>query len=461
MPGWKSRFRGIIATLLIVAANTAAADTVADDREVFLQSRTVVLGNMLGTPAEALRAALEKLQARGKPDVAAALILALRYNGPAEEYVVRALSAITGDTAAPGDDTGRTWFDWMLWQEAHPEITPHPSFRQIKREILVGIDPAFDRFLPLTEDATIRLEEIAWGGVRVDGIPALTNPDLIPATDADYLTPGELVFGIEINGDVRAYPLRILDWHEMLNDIIGGVPVSLGYCTLCGSGILFDTRIKQVGQPLVFGSSGLLYRSNKLMFDRQTGSLWNQFTGRPVSGLLAGSDVELRILPVAITSWRDWAASHPDTKVLSLETGYQRDYTPGAPYAHYFNSPNLMFPARADGETLPLKDYVFGIRTAGGARAWPLEDFRDTPVINDSVGLTDVVLVGNELTRTVRAYRREDRTFTPGPEPDSLSAGGEVWKIGEDALTGPDGAKLPRVAGHVAYSFAWSSFVGR
>ena len=110
-----------------------------------------------------------------------------------------------------------------------------------------------------------------------------TDTKLIDAKDADYLLGTALVFGVSINGDTRAYPLRIMGWHEMFNEVIGGVPVALAYCTLCGSGILFETAVEGRARPFVFGSSGFLYRSNKLMFDRETNSLWNQFTGKPVA----------------------------------------------------------------------------------------------------------------------------------------------------------------------------------
>ena len=134
------------------------------------------------------------------------------------------------------------------------------------------------------------MEEIAWGGVLVDGIPALDNPRMTTASAASYLNPDDPVFGVEINGDARAYPLRIANWHEMVNDVVGGVPVSLAYCTLCGSGILFDGRVAGRAEPFTFGSSGLLYRSNKLMYDRQTDSLWEQLAGHPVTGSLGLKD---------------------------------------------------------------------------------------------------------------------------------------------------------------------------
>lgn len=452
MDGQQRWMGTVVAALLTLDIATPAQ--AADDDAIYEESRTVVLGQFLGVSADALMTALGQLRQRDDPGVAASLILALRYNRQATQPIADALAAITAET------TPRTWFEWMLWQEAHPEIIPHASFRRIKLDLLLAIDPAFARFLPLTPTADIRLEEVVWGGVAAaEGIPALTNPTLVAAGDAGYLIPGEAVFGVDINGDARAYPLRILDWHEMLNDVVGGVPVSLAYCTLCGSGILYDGRVEGRALPLTFGSSGLLYRSNKLMYDHATDSLWNQFTGRPVSGPLAGSGMALKMLPVVLTSWRDWRAAHPDTRVLSLDTGHVRDYTPDAPYGHYFASPDLMFPAQVPDATHALKDRVFGIRTGGGAKAWPLADFRSRSVINDNVGFIDVVLIGSAITGTVRAFRREGRTFSPGPAPGRLTADGTEWQVTEEALLGPGGARLARVAGHVAFWFAWSAFV--
>ena len=129
----------------------------------------------------------------------------------------------------------------------------------------------------------------------------------------------------------------------MFNNVGGGVPVSLAYCTLCGSGILFDTR-RLDGSNFTLGSSGFLYRSNKLMYDHQTQSLWNQFTGKPVVGRLAESDIALKTLPVAITSWGDWKTNNPTTKVLALETGYRRDYRPGEPYGEHLKAPTYSSP---------------------------------------------------------------------------------------------------------------------
>jgi len=350
----------------------------------------------------------------------------------------------------------------MLWQEGHPEIEPHPSYAELKLDIFERIDPRFLQFFPdaATLDAMqIRLEEITWGGVRVDGIPSLDNPKLIAAGEAEYLLEDDLVFGVEINGDARAYPLRIMGWHEMFNEVIGGVPVALAYCTLCGAGILFETQVEGRDGPFVFGSSGFLYRSNKLMFDRQTNSLWNQFTGQPVVGSLVSSGITLKIRPVAITSWAKWRAAHPETRVLSLDTGHRRDYGSGVVYQEYFASEDLMFPARVDETLFRQKSYVFGIRDVGAAKAWPLEAFEGGAVINDAIGQRELVLIGDAATRTVRAYERRGRRFEAAAD-GTLISDGEQWWIGEEALNGPGGERLPRVPGHIAYWFAWNGYLG-
>ena len=345
--------------------------TTADELDVRSLTRTAISGFTAASDE-----AVAKLVARGKKDVIPSLILGLRYRSR-DTAIKNARTTLTGSKID-------SWHDAMLWQEAHPEVIPHKSYQELKVDILERIDAKFVRFLQGSrgrqENLDIRLEEITWGGVPVDGIPSLDHPKMITAENADYLAPDDLVFGVAINGDKRAYPLRIMGWHEMFNDTIGGVPVALAYCTLCGAGILFETQVEGRDQPLIFGSSGLLYRSNKLMFDRETGSLWNQFTGQPVSGALRTSGIRLKIRPVVIATWQQWLARHPDTKVLSLDTGYERDYGSGVVYREYFASADLMFPTHVrKTEDIVQKDYIFGIRMPGAAKAWArryLEDNR-------------------------------------------------------------------------------------
>jgi len=456
---WNPRFLRLgapaLAVMLALAgarAGPSAAAAASEDEVVTRHSRAL----MVGTDGD-FRNALAALRTRGNPDAAAAMILALRYRRYAVRDLSEALEEVTGHTALG-------WFDWMLWQEAHPEIAPHPSFIELKLDTFRRVDPNFLSFFrhdwAEPENMRIRLEEITWGGVAVDGIPSLDDPKLIAATAADYLRDDDLVFGIEINGDARAYPLRIMGWHEMFNEVIGGVPVALAYCTLCGSGILFETRVEGRERPFVFGSSGLLYRSNKLMFDRETDSLWNQFTGQPVVGPLVDSGITLEIRPVVIVPWTRWRAAHPQSRVLALDTGHRRDYGSGVVYAEYFASPDLMFPTRADESRLRRKDYVFGIRDVGAAKAWPIEAFAGGAVINDAVGNRTVVLIGNAETRSVRAYERGGRSFEAGAEEHRLRGPGGLWQVTEEALLGPGGTRLTRVPGHLAYWFAWDGYLG-
>ena len=392
------------------------------------------------------------LRGRGNPDVVPGLIQVLRFVDD-DGWIDRTIAGLTGE--APG----KSWSEWILWQQAHPEITPFEGFDAFKADVMAVIDPDFRLFLKPGVAHEIRIEEVVWGGVRKDGIPALTDPKHVAVADASYLQDDELVFGIEIEGDARAWPLRILDWHEMLNDVVGGVPVTLAYCTLCGSGILYDARVPGYDEPFVFGSSGFIYRSNKLMYDQATHSLWHQFTGRPVVGPLTGSGIELKALPVTITTWQEWRAQHPDTKVLSLETGHERNYRPGEPYGDYFASDELMYPMLVADARLAPKDYVFALRADGHEQAWSLAEFEGGQVINAALEDLPVVLIGDAATRTVRAYESGGRYFVAGSDKATLVADGQSWRIEEDALVGPDRARLPRLPGHVAYWFAWQGFV--
>ncbi|MGF1475658.1 MAG: DUF3179 domain-containing protein [Geminicoccaceae bacterium] len=461
--------RVLLISSLAVAASVFAVEPAVQAQEATNASPTAeepltasayadLAGRVIFASRAEAKSSLDQLEKRGDPDVAATLIMAMRFSNHLRQgELVTALETVTG--AEPGPD----WFDWMLWQQAQTDLEPHPGHLLVQRRLFAAIDPRFLDFLPPDVKHSIRTEEIVWGGVVVDGIPALTNPSLLRPEEATYLRPTDEVFGVEINGDARAYPLRILNWHEMFNDVIGGVPVSLAYCTLCGAGILFDTSVQGRDEPFVFGSSGFLYRSNKLMYDQETNSLWNQFTGKPVVGPLTDSGIELSILPVTITSWEAWLADHPDTTVIDVETGYRRDYGSGVAYREYFASPDLMFPAMLEDDALRVKDRIFGVRLPGGAKAWPLEAFADSAVINDTVGFNHLVLVGDASTSTVRAYERgQDQTFAQGDRPGVLtSEAGEEYRVTEGALVPTKGGEeIPRVPGHVAYWFAWAGYLG-
>jgi len=446
--------RSAVIGLAATAAPTAVLAQTADDAK---QVEDALLALVFGSSVD-IPPALAFLTGRGKLDVVSGLIFALRFSRYDSTAFLVALSDLTGEVGL------KSWPDWMLWQEANPEVKSHPAFYVVKRTFLLEKEPDWRPFLSpeyIADGAMdIRFEEVAWGGVHRDSIPSLDFPDLISADQATYLRDDDLVFGVEINGDIRAYPLRIMGWHEMFNEVIGGVPVALAYCTLCGAGILFETTVEGRDEPFIMSTSGFLYRSNKLMYDRQTESMWNQFTGKPVSGALRGSGIELKQRPVTIEPWGAWKTRNPGTKVLSVSTGYDRDYGSGVVYKSYFASPDLMFPTIVNQTRLQQKDYVFGVRQFGAAKAWSLAAFEGGKVLNDQIAARPLVLIGDAAGRTVRAYERGDIEFKEGPDATTLIGGGQTWRVTEAGLVPVTGATLPRVAGHIAYWFAWDGYLG-
>ena len=237
----------------------------------------------------------------------------------------------------------------------------------------------------------------------------------------------------------------------MVNDTIGGVPVSLAYCTLCGSAILYHGRVG--AEVYRFGTSGLLYRSNKLMYDRTTRTLWNQFSGQPAWGSLVGQGIRLEILPVVLTTWGDWHARHPDSTVLSLDTGFARNYGPGVAYAEYNSSPNTWFNVPIRDERLAAKDHVYVVRVEESLTAYPTAVLAARTLVEDQVGGLAIVVVATANGKGGRSYEAGDVRFAMAdPAANTLTdTDGGIWTIREDSLQGPGGETLPRVSGHNAF----------
>jgi Protein of unknown function (DUF3179) len=197
------------------------------------------------------------------------------------------------------------------------------------------------------------------------------------------------------------------------------------------------------------------------MYDHQTESLWHNLTGEPVVGSLAQSGIKLKVLPVVITSWEHWLRDHPETVVLDINTGHQRDYTPGQPYGNYFASPTTMFPVSPRNTRLPPKSYVFALQVKGSPKAYPMDILGAKTVLNDTLGGVNLVIVADATTRTARAYERGTHTFSPGTSPGTVmdTKSGTAWQVKEEHLADPDGKeKLPRLGGHVSFWFGWYAF---
>lgn len=215
------------------------------------------------------------------------------------------------------------------------------------------------------EEASIPPEQILRGGPPRDGIPAIDDPHFESSSEAGWLQDGDMVIGVERNGIARAYPISILNWHEIVNDDFGGEPVLVTFCPLCGTGIVFSPP--RGGD---FGVSGLLYNSDVLLYDRETESLWSQILAEAVTGERKGE--RLAVIPSRHVRWASWRERWPGTEVLSRDTGFARDYGRD-PYSGYDRSAQVFFPlANIDQRSgLHPKERVLGIEVGGGSKAYP------------------------------------------------------------------------------------------
>ena len=215
-------------------------------------------------------------------------------------------------------------------------------------------------------NALLSADEIFRGGPPKDGIPSIDEPIFASADDADFIDEDEWVLGIKTAAGARAYPIKILNWHEIVNDEMGGLKFVVTFCPLCGSGVVFRSAID--GNDLQFGVSGLLYNSDVLLYDRATESLWSQLLRKAVSGPYKGT--ALQTLPVHHTTWGDWQKRHPQSEVLTPQTGYSRDYE-GNPYAGYEDEEHIYFPVGEKSTAYHPKERVLGVSVGNRHKAYP------------------------------------------------------------------------------------------
>lgn len=329
----------------------------------------------------------------------------------------------------------------------------HPEYAEFMATLYAKIDPSFSEYFDGDPKTLIRLDEVLWGGVSRDGIPPLSSPDMIPAGEASYLADGNVVFGVYLDGEARAYPKRVLAWHEMVKDEIGGRRRTGVYCTLCGAMILYDTDID--GSRYELGTSGFLYRSNKLMYDHGTRSLWSTLTGEPVIGPLVGKGIELKTLHVVTTTWGEWKTRHPDTLVLSLETGRERDYSEGAAYRDYFATDRLMFAVPRLDRRLPNKAEVLALRYDGEPLALSARFLARNPVYHDRAGKTGFVVL-TDPSGANRVYEAPAIRFARWDgAAAAFDVSGREWTVGESAMVAGDGRRLERLPAHRSFWFGW------
>ena len=351
------------------------------------------------------------------------------------------------------------------------KVAPDPNFREALATadfFTSGWETDFSRH-------SVPYSDIIGGGPGRDGIPPIDDPRFTTFDGADrWLGSQEPVIALEINGDARAYPLQILTWHEIVNDVVSEVPVTVIFCPLCNSAIVFDRRLDGVVHD--FGVSGNLRNSDLIMWDRQTQSWWQQFTGEAIVGELTGR--RLTFLSATIISWSDFKAANPEGMVLSRDTGFSRPYGQN-PYAGYdrIDNPPFLFFGDLDGQLLP-KERVAVVTVGDVDVAFPFSILEKEKVVNYNVNDQDLVVLFKQDTLSAL-----DRSSIG----DSRSAGatgvfdvhfdgqklnfhaegdrfidnetGSVWNILGQATEGPlSGSELTAIVHGNHFWFAWAAF---
>jgi len=350
-------------------------------------------------------------------------------------------------------------------------VAPDPNFQEkLKRAGIStrGWETDFSRH-------SVPFDEIFSGGVPRDGIPPLDDPKFTTPEQADqWLGDAEPVISFEINGDARAYPLQILTWHEVVNDVVGSVPVVATFCPLCNSAIVFDRTLDGVVHD--FGVSGKLRNSDLIMWDRQTESWWQQFTGEAIVGELTGT--KLTLLPASIISWVDFKAANPQGQVLSRDTGFNRPYGQN-PYVGYdrADSPPFLFQGELDGRLQP-KERVAAVTIGDEDAAFPFSILQKERVVHYTVGGQDLVVFFKPGTRSaldglligdsaevgatgVFDVNLEGQTLTFRADGDNFvdDETGSFWTILGQATQGPlAGKKLTPIVHANHFWFSWGAF---
>ncbi len=258
-------------------------------------------------------------------------------------------------------------------------------------------------------NASIPVDKILDGGVGKDGIPSINRPEFIRANAVTYVGDGETVISFTgKNGETRAYPIRILIKHEIVNDKIDGQAIIVTYCPLCASAMVFASSLK--GKDLIFGVSGLLYQSDVLMYDRDSQSLWTQLGMQSVSGTNVGE--RLKWLPSEQMTFAAWKKKYPQGKVLSIKTGFMRNYEFSG-YGQYFSSPEPAFPVPFTRTEFPKKSYVGGVIRNGKQMAFPLKQLPPGKEIEIQLGGETIKVSYDRKGRQLRVFEADGKTPVP------------------------------------------------
>ena len=303
----------------------------------------------------------------------------------------------------------------------------------------------------------IPLEKIKSGGPPKDGIPSIDTPEFTEASQEYHVSDSDTVLGLEINGDVRAYPLSILVWHEIVNDNVGGVPVAVTYCPLCFTNQVFERVID--GQEVEFGTSGKLYNSNLVMYDRLTNSYWSQALGKAIVGELAG--YELSTIPFDVIRWGDWKSLHPDSVVLTTNTGHIRAYGVD-PYGNYYTETRILFPVENTDDRMHPKEIILGFNDGDVYKAYKQQDVESAVIINDQINNNPIFLV-SLYPENARAFERtvDGKVLEFFFKDESIidKETNSEWNYDGVAISGAlVGTELNRIPFNPGFWFEWIAF---
>jgi len=252
------------------------------------------------------------------------------------------------------------------------------------------------------DGALVPENEIFHGGPPKDGIPSIDKPKFLPASGQHRLKPDDRVLGVYHNGIAKAYPVAILNYHEIVNDRLADDAIVVSFCPLCGTGMVFNARVKGIDRQ--FGVSGLLYNSDMLLYDRKSLSLWSQIMMQSISGPLKGEMLEQ--LVASNTSWSDWQARYPSTLVLSRDTGFNRDYDRN-PYPGYSEDSTTMFPVNnLSAARYHPKELVIGLQIGNSFKAYPFSELAKNRenIVQDIVNNTQVTIAFDAKNRTASVF---------------------------------------------------------
>lgn len=255
---------------------------------------------------------------------------------------------------------------------------------------------------------TIPIEFVKDGGPPRDGIPSIDNPEFMNTTDVNFLKEEDRILGVYFNGISKAYPVRILNYHEIVNDEFDSHPIVVTFCPLCGSGLAFNAMID--GEKRTFGVSGLLYNSDVLLYDRQSETLWSQILSEGVAGQLAGKKLE--VIQTYNTSWKNWKNQYPNTLVLSTNTGFSKDYSRD-PYPEYYESEKVWFPVVSTNDAMHPKAKILGLEIKGIFKAYPFSELQKSKgIIQDIVNGQDLLIYYDKKEESAYITDTENNIIT-------------------------------------------------